>query len=275
MRRRFRVGMLGLGVLVCVGCGTTKSTDTARSATEMLLISDAVDKAVDDLNFRPLHDQKVFVDTQYLDGAVDKGYLVSSIRQSLATSGAMLQEKADTATYVVEMRSGCVGTDRYSMLIGVPQMNVPVSVPGVPSAIPEIPIVKKTDQLGVAKIGVFVYHRESGRAVWQSGTQKGGSSAKDTWVLGAGPIRNGSVNSEEETKLAGIGVSDLNPFGEDEDPEAPNRVSVTASTDWKFADQQPAKTRIASETKPEIEIVPVSGEEVAPPPPPPPVPLPE
>ena len=34
-----------------VGCGTTRSSDTLRTATEQLLISDAVDRAIQSVNF--------------------------------------------------------------------------------------------------------------------------------------------------------------------------------------------------------------------------------
>ena len=38
---------LFVGGLALNGCGTTRSTDTNRTATEQLLISDAIDRAVE------------------------------------------------------------------------------------------------------------------------------------------------------------------------------------------------------------------------------------
>jgi len=46
--------------VVLAGCGTTKS----RSATEQLLISDAVDRAIAIIDFSPLADKTVFLDTK-------------------------------------------------------------------------------------------------------------------------------------------------------------------------------------------------------------------
>src|SRR5262245_36346895 len=92
------------------GCGTTRVTDTLRTATEQLLISKAVDEAVATLDFRPLAGKPVFFDSTFLDGTVDQRYLVSSIRQHLLSSGALLQEERAKATYVVEARAGAVGT---------------------------------------------------------------------------------------------------------------------------------------------------------------------
>ena len=44
------------------GCGST----TTRTATEQLLMSDAVDQAISQIDFQSLRGQKVFLDTLYL-----------------------------------------------------------------------------------------------------------------------------------------------------------------------------------------------------------------
>src|SRR5262245_21409086 len=157
-------------VLLLAGCGTTKMTDTPRAATEMLLVSQAVDYAVGRLDFAPLSGQPVYLDTTPLDsGVIDKGYLVSSVRQQLLAHGALLQDDKTRAVYVVELRAGAVGTDRNSVMVGTPAVSLPSILPGIPTNIPEIALMKKNDQRGVAKIGVFAYNRITGRALWQSG----------------------------------------------------------------------------------------------------------
>lgn len=187
------------GLLVAlVGCGTTRVTDTQRAASEMLLVSQAIDNAIADIDFAPLDGKTVFLDVQYLDGTVDKGYLVSSLRQHLLAHGAMLMEERTKAQYVVEARSGAIGTDKNSLLLGTPAMSLPAVVPTVPTAIPEIALVKKTDQRGVAKIAVFAYNRQTGRALWQSGLAEANSTLKDTWVFGAGPYSSGSIRRRDE-----------------------------------------------------------------------------
>jgi hypothetical protein len=184
-----------LAVAVC-GCGTTRSSDTARTATEQLLISDAIDRAVGQVNFTPLAGQKVYLDDQFLQGIVDQKYLVSTIRQHLLASGCVLQKSMDTADFIVEARAGAVGTDRHDLLFGVPATNVPQILPfqALPAAIPEIPVAKRVDQRGIAKIAVFAYHRETGLPVWQSGLAVNTSSSNDVWLFGAGPFRNGTIH---------------------------------------------------------------------------------
>jgi hypothetical protein len=167
----------------------------------MVLVSQALDNAVGKLDFHSLDGKKVFLDTQYLDGTVDKGYLISSLRQHLLAHGALLQEDRAKATYVVEPRTGGVGTDRHSLMVGTPAVTIP-SIAAVPlTSIPEIALMKKTDQKGVAKLAVFAYNRETGRALWQSGLVEANSTLKDTWVFGAGPFSRGSIR--KKTELAG------------------------------------------------------------------------
>ena len=194
---------IALAVLNLAGCGTTRSTDTTRAASEMLLVSQAVDRAIAKIDFSPLSGQTVFLDISAVEkDVVDRGYLVSVIRQQLLASGAMLQEERFRALYVVEMRSGAMGTDRHSLLVGTPAVSVPSILPGIPGAsIPELALMKKSDQRGVAKIGVFAYNRITGRALWQSGTVEAESRAHDTWVFGAGPFSRGTIR--RHTELAG------------------------------------------------------------------------
>jgi hypothetical protein len=208
--------------LFAVGCGTTRTTDTLRAASEMLLVSQAVDHAVAEIDLRPLAGKAVFLDTQYLDGAVDKGYVISSLRQRLLHDGAFLMEDRGKAQYVVEPRSGGVGTDRHGLLVGIPAMSLPNVVPGVPSSVPEIALIKRTDQKGVAKLAVFAYNRQTGRPLWQSGLVEGTSTMKDSWVFGAGPYSTGTVKPNKE--FAGEALPQLHlPFvhARDTDPTGP------------------------------------------------------
>jgi Family of unknown function (DUF6655) len=197
----WRAFVLLLALLV-VGCGTTKMTDTPRAATEMLLVSQAVDYAVAKIDFSPLNGQTVFLDVTALEkDVVDKGYLISLVRQQLLSHGALIQEERWRAVYVVEIRAGAVGTDRHSVMLGTPAVSLPSIVPGIPTSVPEIALMKKSDQRGIAKIGVFAYNRITGRAVWQSGTVEASSQLKDTWVFGAGPFTRGTIR--QRTELAG------------------------------------------------------------------------
>jgi hypothetical protein len=218
-------------------------TDSSRTATEQLLISNAIDQTVSKLDFRVLAGKTVYFDPQYLDGTVDKGYLVSTLRQHLLASGCLLQEERAKATYVVEARSGGVGTDNNSLLIGVPQMNLPTVIPGQPSSIPEIPLAKKTNQMGAAKIAVFAFNRTTGERVWQSGVLEARSDSRDLWLFGAGPFQNGSIRKGTTFAGGDLPQVPLMPFGEtavaEEPRPAPGLTPVTDNS--TFTERQPAR----------------------------------
>jgi hypothetical protein len=195
VRNKRLFGILVLAV-TWAGCGTTRWSDSARTATEQLLITDSIDRAVSRMDTRALAGKKVFVDETAIKGMTDSAYLLSSIRQHLLASGAILKDKRETADYIVEIRAGAVGTDHHDVLFGVPATQLPTiaTLGAAPAQIPEIPFVKKTDQRGVAKISVFAYNRETGRPVWQSGAIPEESRVKAVWFFGAGPFRKGNID---------------------------------------------------------------------------------
>jgi hypothetical protein len=246
MRRRYYFHtLLTSTVLAAVaGCGTTRATDTGRTATEQLLISDAVDRAVQTVNFGTLAGQSVYLDDSRLNDVVDRNYLISTLRQHLLASGCSLRTKADEADYVVEVRAGAVGTDRNDLLFGVPSMNVPQIMPmqPVPAAIPEIPIAKRRDQRGIAKIAVFAYHRPTGKPVWQSGVSQTESSSNDVWILGAGPFRRGTIY--DGTEFAGNALGDSQQSA---NSAAAQRRSLALSNEQVFA--RPAQIAATSAAK--------------------------
>jgi hypothetical protein len=207
-------------------------SNTQRTATEQLLVSNAIDQSVSQLDFRILAGKTVYFDAQYLASSVDHGYVVSSLRQHLLACGCVLTEERAQAAYVVEARSGGIGTDLHQLLFGIPAMNLPSILPGQPSLIPEIPFAKKTDQRGIAKIAVFAYNRQTGRPVWQSGVAQAASTSKDTWVFGAGPFRRGTIG--ENTEFAGqqIAIPLLSGREKGTEETAPV-VAVTQAAAWE------------------------------------------
>lgn len=189
------------------GCGTVKTSGTARTATEQLLLTNAWDTALQKVDFRALAGVPVFLDTANVT-AVDQGWVISSLRQSMLSQGVLLRPKAEQAQWVVEARVGAYGTDSSNWLLGISQTTIPPTLTGVPSGtIPEIPLIKKSDQKGVAKLALFAYDRTSGRLVWESGTMLAVATAKDVQVLGIGPIQSGTIRDGAD--LAGIKLPTL------------------------------------------------------------------
>jgi hypothetical protein len=249
-----------LAAAVLAGCGTTRTSYSARTATEQLLISDAIDRTVQQLDFKAFEGEPVFFDERHLLEVVDKGYLISSLRQRLLASGCILKDKREDATYVLEPRVGAIGTDNYDLLFGIPALQVPqvAIAPTLPAAIPEIPFAKRRDQRGVAKLAVFAYRRETGEPVWQSGIALSESQANDIWVLGAGPFKRGTIY--EGARFAGGRIED------DDDAAAPaGRVaSVDEQAFFKGAPhKEPAGPAADGAVVHAVAETPAAGGEVA------------
>ena len=199
--------MLGL---LGTGCGTTKWSDTGRTGTEQLLLTDAMDRAVAQINFKAVYGKSVTIDSKAIDPATDSKYFISAVRQHLLANGAKVMAKEEDADYVVELRAGAVGTDRNDLMVGVPAVSIPTgwasdSFLGT-TTLPEIAVYKSTKQRAVVKIAVFAYNRKNNSPLWQSGNIQTESRIRAYWLLGAGPISSGDIC--QGTELAG---SSLNP----------------------------------------------------------------
>ena len=180
------------------GCGTVKTSGTARTGTEQLLLTNAWDSALEKIDFRPLTGVPVFLDTAHVT-AVDQGWVISSLRQAMLAQGVLLRSKAEQAQWIVEARVGVYGTDENSLLVGIPQLSVPPTFTGVPTGtIPEVPLIKKSDQQATSKLALFAYDRASGQLVWNSGTMLATATAKDTYIGGLGPIQGGTIRGGPE-----------------------------------------------------------------------------
>jgi hypothetical protein len=148
--------------LALVGCmGTITSTTTARTSTEMLLVSDAAAGAVTRWNAAPLVGRRTFVDPQFLD-CMDKPYVLSALRAQASRAGALLVDEPDEAERVVEVRcAGLAGWDG-DYQFGLPPL--PLSYFNESVMTPALTIGNENHQ-GWAKLQLFVYDKATGRVV--------------------------------------------------------------------------------------------------------------
>ncbi|TWT50696.1 hypothetical protein Pla22_34390 [Rubripirellula amarantea] len=199
---------LWLSLMVTGGCGTTRE----YNATSQLVMSDAVDRSIAAIDFRPLSGRKVYLDTSYMrqikgESFVNADYTTSAMRQQIAAAGCLLQDSSNDAELIIEARIGTLGTDDHRVTFGIPENkslgSVISLVPGAPAVptIPEIAFARREAREAAAKVAAFAYDRETREPVWQSGVKPANATAKDTWVLGVGPFQGGSIR--ERTKLAG------------------------------------------------------------------------
>lgn len=230
----FRYTWLGVALLLFAsGCGATKS----YTATDQLLMSDAVDATVAKLDFSPLTGRRVYLDATYLKTQkssllIDSDYVISSLRQQMVGSGVLLVETREESDLVAEARIGALGLDGHNVTYGLPASSALASASSVFTntpilpAIPEISFARHEAKSGAAKLAVFAYERESRQPVWQSGIAKSSSSARDTWVLGAGPWQRGTIY--ERTRFAGRELAGVDLHADD-DPMSDENIRKSAA----------------------------------------------
>ncbi len=184
--------------LMQAGCGTVRNTNTPRTGTEQILLTDAFDQALGRIDFSPLQGIPVYFDTKNIE-AIDKGWVISAIRESMLVRGVRLMEKPEQASVIIEGRIGAFGTEDHSFLIGIPQMTIPMTLTGMPTgSLPEIALLKKNDQYALSKLALFGYDRASGGVVWTSGTSTAYANSKNLFIGGLGPIQSGSHKKKPE-----------------------------------------------------------------------------
>jgi len=211
------VARLPLLLLLLAGCGTALQ----RQGTEQLLLSDSVDRAIDQLDLSGLAGRKVYLDTEYMKTFkgnniyINSDYIISALRQKMTTSGLRVETTRTEADYILEARVGALGTDTMEVTYGIPSSNgigaAANAVSGVPvmPVIPEMSFGKRNGAIGISKVVVYAYHRDTGVPVWQSGAAVARSDSRDSWLLGVGPLTQGSVY--EGPMLAGNRINP--PFG--------------------------------------------------------------
>ncbi|MEI7699541.1 MAG: DUF6655 family protein [Planctomycetia bacterium] len=211
--KRLLLLSMGICLVPMAGCGTA----VQRQGTEQLLLSDSVDRAIDQLDLSGLANRKVFLDTEYMKtfkGSniyINSDYIISALRQKMTTSGLQIELNRTEADYILEARVGALGTDTMEVTYGIPSSNgvgaAATALSGVPAVplIPEMSFGKRNGVVGISKVVVYAYHRDTGVPVWQSGSAVARSDARDSWMLGVGPLFQGSVYGG--TLLAGNRVN--------------------------------------------------------------------
>ncbi len=216
---------------VC-GCAQMKTSTTARTGAEQLLISNSVDQALNKVDWTPFHGKSVFVEEKYID-CVDKAYIIGSIRHRVAAAGGKLAAAADKSDIVVEARSGGVGTDISDAFVGIPAVTVPGFL-----TLPDIRFVTHQLETGTAKIGLIAYDAKTRKVLGDGGTSLAKSDNSNWYVFGTGPYQTGTIPKEVTRSTTGAdqfprtAVPDLVSFRDtvEADATSGNKVSPVSGT---------------------------------------------
>ncbi len=159
-RSRFRTGVILLMAGSALGCSYQRYiTNTARSATEQLLVSQAIERTVAQLEWPAIADRKVAIETVALNES-DSVYLKAELNARARSLGATVSPAGD-ADWIVVAHAGGMGTVERQAEFGVPSLPTPFGVT------PSLPFVRIVKQRGYAKVRLVV-HDVEGNLVFES-----------------------------------------------------------------------------------------------------------
>ena len=173
---------------LATGCvNKQRMTEPARSVGEQLLLSTAIDRALDELDMeaiRRLRGVKVFLSEQYLK-SLDQEYLIGSLRDLLFSNGVLVVDDVTQAQMIVEVRSGANSLDTAAVTFGIAEdQALPNPLTGAPVALPELAFFKKENSYSVAKVSLVAYRADSREHVFSSRELLGGAYDKHVHFLG-------------------------------------------------------------------------------------------
>jgi hypothetical protein len=202
IRRTVRaLGSLVLVLASASGCTSVKMTGTPRTGTEQLLLTGTWDAALFGVDFKPLAGSRVYLDDKHIS-VVDKDWIISSIRRTMAEQGVLLEDKQDKAQVILEAAFGAYGTDERQRTFGLPGLGVSPSLTTGLSVSPSnsagLTLSATNQQDAVVKASLFAYDPKTGHMVWESGPLLNAQGMRDHFVVGSGPYRMSSRAEVEQ-----------------------------------------------------------------------------
>ena len=147
-------------------CSTTqKVTNSARTATEQLLISEAISRSLPKQIDSPLPMPKGAIIKLDVTGLTpDKDMAKSVVAAWLGLLGYVVQDGAEKATYRINVVIDSLGSEVGNTFFGIP----PIQASLIPISLPELALFKADLQGGYARFHLDVFEMPSGRFIASS-----------------------------------------------------------------------------------------------------------
>lgn len=146
--------------LLLIGCSTTRSTTTARTAIEQALLSQTAKRVVDEMDFSTLAGKSFVMKEDKFD-ATDGKYVLAALQEQLLESKLKVAAKDDDADVLIYPRVAAAAIDDTTSFVGVPSL--PLIIPGAGGVtIPELALYKLQRQYGRNRMGVHGQYTKTG-----------------------------------------------------------------------------------------------------------------
>jgi hypothetical protein len=140
-----------------------------RTATQQNLATEAIDRALDQLEWPKLEGKSVLVAIGPPGDAVDTEYLRIAVEVEIAERGGRVVEDSDEADFVAALLVGAVGLDISERFMGVQGSGGGF----IPVTIPELSLYKNTRTEGFAKAELAILDPREGGVLFHSGPVQG------------------------------------------------------------------------------------------------------
>jgi len=157
-------------------CTTRRQTNTARTATQQLLGTVAIDRALTALAWPDLDGRSVIVEVFSAADQVDQSYLKGSAEALLAEKGAEVVRDREKAELVLTLLAEALGTDQVDILLGTPRLE------SFLVTIPEMALYKLERQEGFARVTYVLTHGD-GEFVFRSEPSQSETFAQSRRIL--------------------------------------------------------------------------------------------
>lgn len=174
-------------ILICItaaalsGCTTVRTTSPGRTATEELLLTQAAERAAENLAQNIPTGLKIYFDREYLEGE-DAPYVAAAIQDHLLRHGEALVEDQKQADAILFPRMGALSTNETTTSLGTPPLPVPFAFGATALTTPELDLFKHVEADGIAKFYATVKDNKTGKLIVATDPAYG-YSRHSHWIL--------------------------------------------------------------------------------------------
>ncbi|HEX5067090.1 MAG TPA: hypothetical protein VFY49_13305 [Myxococcota bacterium] len=174
-----RIGILLMFGALGMGCAFGARTELPRSASQQLLATQAVVRALDQFDFPDLHGKKVMVHVGAPGDAVDAEFLRTAVQIELFEEAARVVATPEDADLVLGVLVGSMGLDIRGRFFGIEG----TEGGWVPFTIPELALYKRTRTRGFARAEFALVDPRSGELIERSHAVEGNTQGVSTTLL--------------------------------------------------------------------------------------------
>lgn len=164
-----RICSTALLAALCVSCSIDTAIRSPRSATQQLLQTVAIDRALERLEWPELVGKQVFVDTGAPGDMIDTQYLSVALETLAASEGFQLAASPDEADLELTLLAGAISLDVTGRLFGIRGTGGGL----IPFTIPELAIYRRVNTRGMARLRLSLIDPDTRGILFQSGPVEG------------------------------------------------------------------------------------------------------